>query len=124
MQCYYGGSFAVGVSTHAGLICPVFWDGRLNNCDAGETVAIYCEADGSVKVLAIWQRQGYAAILASPDEIAKVPKNPKVNTVIKSGNGATLYRLMSGELQVNRAENDTGKMYHFIFSDCPVPTKK
>jgi hypothetical protein len=52
-------------------------------------------------------------------KIAKVPKNPTVNTVIKSGNGATLYRLMSGELQVNRAEDGTGKMYRFVFSDCP-----
>src|SRR5258708_723505 len=73
---------------------PVFSDDRLNNNDAGQTVAVYCEADGSVKVLHIWQRQAYAAILASPDEIAKVPKNPTGNTVIKSGNGATLYRLM------------------------------
>ena len=101
--------------------CPIFFDGRLNDCDAGETVAIYCEADGSINVLAIWMSQGYAAIVASPVEIAKVPKNPTVNTAIKSGNGATLYRLTSGELQVNRAENDTGKMYHFIFNDCPKP---
>jgi hypothetical protein len=98
-----------------------FTDGRLNNCDAGQTAAVYCLADGSVKILAIYKSKGYDALLVTPAEIAKVPSKPSVNTAIKTGNGATLYRLTSGELQVNRAEDGTGKMYSFIFKDCPKP---
>jgi hypothetical protein len=120
------GNFFVSVScvdsSAAGLgPCPIFLDGRLNDCDADETAAIYCEADGSVMVMAIWQGKGYDAFSASPDEIALVPKKPTANTAIKSGNGATLYRLMSGQLQVNRAADDTGKLYRFIFDDCAKP---
>ena len=111
-------SFTAGAS---GFVCPMFWDGRLNDCDPGQTVAVYCLADGSVNILAIYKSMGYDAILASPSEIAAVPKHPVVNTPIKSGNGATLYRLTSGELQVNRAEDGTGKTYRFIFNDCPKP---
>jgi hypothetical protein len=98
-----------------------FTDGRLNNCDAGQTAAVYCLADGSVKILAIYKSKGYDALLVTPAEIAKVPAKPAVNTAIKTGNGATLYRLTSGELQVNRAEDVTGKLYSFIFKDCPKP---
>jgi hypothetical protein len=101
-----------------GYFGPLYYDNRLNDKDGDESVAIYCEVDGSVKVLALYNQKGVAAFIATPAEIATVPKSPTINTVIKSGNGATLYRLTSGELQVNRTE-DNGKMYHFIFKDCP-----
>ena len=88
--------------------------------DAGETFAVYCQSDGSVKVITIHQdSKGYPAFTASPKEIAAVPNKPAANTAIKSGDGATLYRLTSGQLQLNRAEFGTGKRYSFIFNDCP-----
>jgi len=93
-------------------------DGRLN-CDAAQTVAVYCLSDGSVKILAIdaVTNNGTLAFIASPTEIAKVPAKPTKNTAIKSGMDATLYRLTSGELQVNRNE-PSGKPYVFIFNGC------
>jgi hypothetical protein len=96
--------------------CPIFTDGRLNDCDAGQTAAVYCNDDGSVKVLAIFKGEGYPAFTATEDEIAAVPTHPAKNTLIKSGNGAFLYRLTSGLLQVNRAEDGTGKVYSFRFT--------
>jgi hypothetical protein len=95
--------------------CPIFTDGRLNDCDAGQTAAVYCQSNGSVEVKAIYKGEGYPAFTASEDEIAKVPTHPAKNTLIKSGNGAFLYRLTSGLLQVNRAEDGTGKVYSFKF---------
>jgi hypothetical protein len=95
-------------------------DDRLNKCDSGQTAAVYCLSDGSVKVMSIHSdSKGYLAFIASPTDIAKVSAKPAINTPIMSGDGATLYRLTSGELQVNRAEalagNATGKSYQFIF---------
>ena len=100
--------------------CPIFFDGRLNSCDSGQTAAIYCLSNGSVQILAINSAtsQGYLAVVASAAEIRAVPKNPPKNTLIKQGNGARLYRLTSGELQVNRIEDRTGKDYHFTFKAC------
>ena len=72
-------------------------------------------------VLAIDDSKGSAAFVASPQDIAQVPAKPAVNTLIKSGNGASLYRLTTGELQVNRPEAGTGKIYKFIFAECPKP---
>jgi hypothetical protein len=103
--------------------CDVlFHDGRLNNDDAGETFAVYCKADGSVEVMAIYKGEGFLAFVASPAEIAAVPTHPATNTIIKQGKGAFLYRLTSGLLQVNRAEDGTpAKDYSFAFPDCAQP---
>jgi hypothetical protein len=117
--CNLGSSGGLGISSAP---C-VNGDNRLNSvCDApAQTVAVYCEKDGSVTVYAIYASKGYLAFIASPDEIAKVPSKPVKNTLIKQNLGARLYRLTSGELQVNRAEDSTGKDYVFIFKDCPKP---
>jgi hypothetical protein len=101
----------------SGNDCPIFEDGRLNDCDAGQTAAVYCTDNGSVKVLAIFDGKGYPAFTASPEEIAAVPTHPAKNTLIKSSNGAFLYRLTSGELQVNRRHDGTpAKDYSFRFT--------
>jgi len=119
---YYSGdiiSFSCGLPGSAGSTFQLSNDGRLNNSDSGETFAVYCTTDGSVMVLGIdpTTSNGFLAFVATPIEIAKVPTKPTTDTAIKSGNGATLYRLTSGELQVNRLET-TGKMYAYIFTDC------
>ncbi len=103
--------------TAAVFRCP-FHDGRLNSCDAGQTAAVYCST-GTVNVYAVdaTTSAGRYAFSASPAEIVKVPFKPAKNTAIKSNLGATLYRLTSGELQVNRLE-PTGKMYAYIFAGC------
>ncbi len=99
-----------------------FDDGRLNFADAFETSAIYCLGDGSVRVRVPGTPFWYIAFTASPAEIAKVPKHPTTNTLIKSGLGARLYRLMSGELQVNSGHpNGSTSDYVFIFKDCALP---
>lgn len=79
--------------------------------------------DGSVRVYAPNGEQWYIAFTASPADIDKVPKHPTVNILIKQGMGARLYRLMSGELQVNSTHpNGSEWDYVFIFQDCPRPT--
>jgi hypothetical protein len=99
----------------AAASCP-FTDGRLNNCDAGQTAAIYCAKDGTVTGLAIYKGVGYPGIVATAAEIAAVPEHPTKNTLIKQGNGVRLYRLTSGELQINRAEDYMGKDYSYRFT--------
>jgi len=94
---------------------PIFDDGRLN-MDALETAAIYCMADGSVRVYVPGEPLWVIAFDASPSEIAKIPTKPDKNTLIKSGKGAFLYRLTTGELQINATSN-----YVYIFKDCPKP---
>lgn len=101
-------------------VCPIYLDGRLNNCDIGENAAIYCTPNGSVEVWAIYNSDGFWAFTASPTEIAAVPKKPATNTLIKQGLGARLYRLTSGQLQLSRA-TDKGRDYSFVFGDCAKP---
>jgi len=104
---------------------PPFNDGRLNNWDAHETSAIYCMGDGSVRVYVPGDPRWRVAFDASPTELASVPKNPAVNTVIKSGNSATLLRLQDGRLQVDTPALEPSKgNYSFAFQDCPIPNKQ
>jgi len=97
-----------------------FGDGRLNATDAGETFALYCSS-GVITVFGIdpVTSAGKLILTVTPAEIAAFPAKPTVNTAIKSGGGATLYRLSSGQLQVNRNET-TGKFYAYIFNGCPA----
>lgn len=91
-----------------------FTDGRVNSHDAAESASIYCEGDNSVTVWAVINSQGYFAFNASVKEIAKVPVKPEKNTLIKQAMNIALYRLTTGELQVNAPGN-----YVFIWSGCP-----
>jgi subtilisin-like proprotein convertase family protein len=117
--CDHIGAFAGSVDTWTlkfqPSTCTLFTDGRLNSCDAGQTAAVYCAADGTVTVLAIWKGEGFPGIVATKAEIDAVPLHPAKNTLIKEGNGVRLYRLTSGKLQVNRA-SEKGKDYSFRFS--------
>jgi LysM repeat protein len=74
-------------------------DDRLNP-DPVAPVAIYCRNAG-IQVLAIDSNgQGHLAFFADFNEIARVGV-PSVNTLIDSGLGFGLYRLTSGEFQLN-----------------------
>jgi len=117
---YFSGSCS---GTATSLLFP---DSRLNQ-DPGQTVTAYCQNGGGIYTggtLSVYTidpvtSKGVFAFNVTPAEIAAVPAKPAVDTVIKSGSGATLYRLTSGELQLNRPE-PSGKMYAFRFADCPV----
>jgi hypothetical protein len=77
-----------------------FHDGRENCNDAGQTDAVYCK-DGGVTVYALYKEVGYLAFTVTKAELASFPEKPARNTLIKQGKGAELYRLTSGELQLN-----------------------
>ena len=113
----FGGTFVVKCPVTIVTSCP-FSDGRLNACDAAENTAVYCLSDGSVAIWAIDNSKGLLAFTVSPEEIARAPKLPPTNTLIKEGLGARLYRLSSGELQVNRTYPSRDKDYVFRFNDC------
>ena len=90
-----------------------FDDGRVNSNDATETAAVYCEDDGGVSVWNIVNSKGYFAFTVTADELAEIDDYPEQNTLIKSGSGVSLYRLTSGELQINAPNN-----YVFIWDGC------
>ncbi len=100
--------------------CPIFMDGRLNNCEPWQTAAVYCQADGSVRVYVPGKPLWTIAFTASLTDIALVSKNPSVNTLIMQGGGARLYRLAGGKFQVvTPGLNPVDGNYNFIFN-CPV----
>ena len=113
-----GAGPAVTISYYTGA--ALFNDGRLNSNDGAETFALYCDGD-VITVFAVdpVTSKGTLAFTVTPAELSKFPVKPGTAIKIKSAMGATLYRLTTGELQVNRLET-TGKIYKFIFNGCPA----
>jgi hypothetical protein len=102
--------------------CLRIEDGRVNNHDLAAGGAIYCGEGGAVS---IWDigilGEGNLILAVSPRDIAAVPNPPEVNTLIAEAGGFRLYRLTSGELQVNGPGiYSTDPEYVFIWSGCPA----
>jgi hypothetical protein len=115
INCHSDGTFDVNFGGGVGR-GPLFTDGRINNDDAGETVAIYC-SKGDVTVFAIFEGKGYLAFKVTKAELDKLPKHPAQNLLVKEAKGARLYKLTTGELQVNRASGE-GTEYVYRWSGC------
>ena len=107
-------NWSLSYGATCGQTTLTFTDGRVNSHDAVESAAIYCEGDNSVTVWIVVNSVGYFDFTATTKEINKVPVQPAKNTLIKSGMGIALYRLTTGELQVNAPNN-----YVFIWKGCP-----
>lgn len=106
-------------------------DGRINWMDNAQTAAVYCEADGSITLLAISQQTGRAlyALRAAIRDIVRIgiPTTDPVLIRQDSRQDMRLYRLSSGEFQVvapyTDAVNGTAPNgYNFIWAGCETPT--
>jgi len=101
--------------------CGPIRDGRENIEDEAAAAAIYC-TDRGVEVYDIgWSGEGSPAFIATFAEIDAVPNPPATNTAIDGSPGFTLYRLTSGELQLNGPADWEGKPYVFIWDGCARP---
>ncbi len=110
---------------------PNFNDGRLNNYDPGAPVAIYGVDFGNGIGLHIYRNSnednqviGRLGLIVTPEDIASVPEKPEQNTVIKRSKDGSiaLYRLTTGEFQINVGPDFEGKIYVFIFTQLAVNT--
>jgi hypothetical protein len=102
----------------------VFKDGRLNSMDAGQSAAIYCTDKGLVVYTFTMTVHGNfwkPTFTASFAEIARVKTNPEKNLLIKQAGSVRLYRLASGELQINAPGLNGFYDYSFIFTTCQKP---
>jgi hypothetical protein len=104
------------------VICPEdqIEDRRINRGGFGE-LAVYCYDNG----LGIYDidmlSRGDLLISLTFEELAEYPADPTMNYLIMDVGGFRLYRLMSGDLQVNSPPNWEGKEYVFVWDGCPQP---
>jgi len=90
-------------------------DGRLN-VDAGAPVSIYCQGK-DVQIYAInSDSEGELALMVTADQLGGDP--PSENTLLAQADLIRLYRLTTGELQVNVGPDFEGKEYVFIWNGC------
>lgn len=107
-------------------------DGRVNWMDNAQTAAVYCEADGSITLLAIAQEtgRGLYALRVTVREITRAGIPDEEPVLIKADNrdAIRLYRLSGGEFQVVAPYTDAvqGTLpngYVFIWWGCETPTE-
>lgn len=101
--------------------CDAIQDGRENINDSAAEAAIYCTSSGVDVYDLDFSGNGAFAFRATWAEIDEVPASPAENTLIDGVPGFALYRLTSGELQLNGPADYEGKVYVFIWDGCERP---
>lgn len=104
--------------------CPE--DNRVN-CQGIDEYAVFTRTTGRganercyIDVYLINGDRSTRAFRSTAAEIAKVPEFPEVNTEIESYFEVALYRLTTGEFQVNYGPSRLdGKIYELIWTGCP-----
>ncbi len=97
-------------------VLPAFEDDRLN-MDSGAPIVMY-NVDGTFQIYKVSENStGTIALAISAAELAAL-ETPVVNTEIAlSADGSiVVYKLSSGEIQVNTAPNSEGKVFVYILS--------
>ncbi len=106
--------------------CPE--DDRIN-CQGIDEYAVYTRTTTSgacyIDVYLINRDDARRAFRATTREIAAVPELPEENTLIDSYFEIALYRLTSGEFQVNYGPSrQDGKIYELIWTGCPAEERR
>ncbi len=101
-------------------------------CDCEENTALNCyggfhlntivnsRGQCAIEVLGFNGDGGYLAIYASSRELARVPELPEENTLIEQYYEFSLYRLTTGEYQLNVGPDAEGKVYVVNWYGCPA----
>ena len=85
----------------------------------GMPLASYCRYDGFHFYLIDDTSKGILRLIVTPEEIAAVPEKPAQNTLIaQSAENIRVYRLASGEFQVNYGPNPNGDEYSWVWTTC------
>jgi hypothetical protein len=101
-----------------------FTDGRINSSvilDGGAPVAVYCRADGSIDVwfISVSSSRGSLLFRVSAQRIEDVGVPTEENALLRFLGSVAVYRLTTGEFQVNAANFD-GTPYVMIWDGCPA----
>ncbi|PJF42112.1 MAG: hypothetical protein CUN55_10475 [Phototrophicales bacterium] len=96
------------------------WEVNPTSQYPARTAAIYCKADGSIEVYEVINSVGQLAFVVTPADIAAVGFAPGENRLIRSGGqlNVRLYRLGTGEFQVNAPANGDPNGYVHIWGGC------
>lgn len=96
---------------------PLFTDGRI--CWNRDYV-VYTPQDAGIHVYRTEGRTGVLQVYASPEQLAALPAQPAQNTLIAERGGYALYKLTTGEYQLNVGPDFEGKVFTCRWSGLPA----
>lgn len=107
--------------------CDEIEDDRVNNLDKFAGAAIYCDDYGVAIYDLDISGKGEFAFRATWQEINRVAENPLENTLIEEVPGFALYRLTTGEMQLNGVADSMEPPYTvpyvFTWEGCTAPAE-
>lgn len=105
--------------------CPTFTS---VNCYGDYALYTHVEKNDTctIEVLGIHPRTGKPrpALNVTEREWSKIPTNPETNTLIDSYYEFSLYRLTSGEFQLNVGPDAENKVFVIIWEGCPASNRR
>jgi hypothetical protein len=95
------------------------------NCQGIEFYAVYAREVRRVCTYDFYlfngQGQGVRVMRVNENDIEDLPEFPETNTLIDEVPGVAMYKLTSGEYQINAGPDPNGKFYYLIFNyECPA----
>ncbi|MDX2138428.1 MAG: hypothetical protein SF123_10070 [Chloroflexota bacterium] len=126
-----GSVYVAAVPTETALACnpcdcP---EDRRINCQGIQFYGVYTYTRGGVCYIDAYRMQdngspGRRAWRVTSRDLADIPERPEENLLITEGDAIAIYRLTSGELQVNAGPAPDGKVYVLIFNNCPAGERR
>jgi hypothetical protein len=115
-------------TTYACNPCQCPEDRRLN-CQGIQYYGVYSYDRGGVCYLDAYRMRtdgspGRRVWRVTSRDLARIAELPERNTLITEADGIALYRLTSGELQVNAGPAGDGKVYVMVFDGCGASTER
>ncbi|NDJ63191.1 MAG: hypothetical protein GYB67_18875 [Chloroflexi bacterium] len=100
--------------------CP---NDQRHNCLGGEFYAVYTYSYDDLCVLDVYRIDsdgGRRIFMYDERELSRVPDFPDRNLFLVQVDGVAMYRLTSGEYQINAGPDVNNKMFVLRFDDCPA----
>jgi hypothetical protein len=102
--------------------CP---EDNRDNCQGVEFYAVYVRTSpAGVCFIEAYRvdgpNTGRPVLRVNQATLDRFPAQPGLNTLIRQNQGIALYRLGTGELQVNAGPDGNGKIYTLLFDGCPA----
>jgi hypothetical protein len=110
-------SLALAVAPRSVTVTGRCDDGRIN-LQPWSAATIYCSAENGITIWQLKNGKSGQVLNATAAELAALPAKPASNTLIKQVGDIALYKLTTGEYQLNVGPDFEGKTQVFIWRGC------
>jgi hypothetical protein len=99
-----------------------------DNCQGIEFYGVYTRVIGGQCVIDAYRMSdsgpGRRVFRVTERELARLPEFPESNLLVRENDAVALYKLTTGEYQINAGPDLNNKVYVIIFTGCPSNSRQ